>query len=174
MDMTHPLIWYAGTLCIIEKVYLHSQAEETLEASTIVAKGIYTATFSGWILSIPTLMLILFCIQDFNALVSAGYSNNFAEYLLQIVGKDGTLAILALVWLDSTCATASCVMSAQRVTYAISRDQVLPFSKFFRKLSKRKMPVNAALLVYVLGVAVTTAVIGSYVAFSAITATATM
>ena len=36
------------------------------------------------------------------------------------------------------------------------------------------MAVNAALLVYVLGVIVTCAVIGSYVAFSAITATATI
>ena len=114
------------------------------------------------------------CIQDCDALVGATYSNNLAEFLLQIVGKNGTLAILALVWIDSTCATASCVMSASRVTYAISRDHVLPFSPFFRRLSKRKMPVHAALLVYVVGVIVTCAVIGSYVAFSAITATATI
>lgn len=84
------------------------------------------------------------------------------------------MAILSLLWVDSMCATASCFLSAQRVTYAISRDHVLPYSSFFRKLSKRKMAVNAAILVYAISVIVTTAVIGSTVAFSAITATATI
>jgi amino acid transporter len=123
---------------------------------------------------VPTLIIILYCIQDFDAIVAATYSNNYAEYLLQLLGHDGTIAILILLWLDGTCATASCMMSAQRVTFAIARDNVLPFSKYFRKLSKKKMPVNAALLVYILGVAITCAVIGSAVAFSAITATATI
>lgn len=52
---------------------------------------------------------------------------------------------------------------------------MLPGSKYFRRLSKnKKMPVNAAILVYCIAVALTTAVIGSYVAFSAITAAATI
>ncbi|KAI1615021.1 amino acid or gaba permease [Exophiala viscosa] len=149
-------------------------AEETKQASTVVAKGIYMSTFSAWLLSIPTLIIVLFCMQDFDGIVSATYSNNWAEYLVQLIGENGAVAILSLLWVDSTCATASCFMSAQRVTYAISRDHVLPFSSFFRKLSKRKMPVNAALLVCGVSIAVTTAVIGSTVAFSAITATATI
>ena len=112
--------------------------------------------------------------QDFDGIISATYANNWAEYLVQLIGENGAVAILSLLWVDSTCATASCFMSAQRVTYAISRDGVLPFSSFFRKLSKRKMAVNAALLVFVMSCAITTAVIGSVVAFSAITATATI
>jgi amino acid transporter len=149
-------------------------AEETKQASTVVAKGIYMSTFSAWILSVPTLILILFCLQNFEGIISATYANNWAEYLVQLVGENGAVAILAMLWVDSTCATASCFMSAQRVTYAISRDGVLPFGSFFRKLSKRKMAVNAALLVFVMSCAITTAVIGSVVAFSAITATATI
>lgn len=149
-------------------------AEETLQASTVVAKGMWVSTFSAWLLSVPTLIIILFCMQDFEGIVAAAYVNNWAEYLVQLVGENGAVAILSLLWVDSTCATASCFLSAQRVTYAISRDHVLPFSKFFRKLSKRKMAVNAAILVYAISVVVTTAVIGSTVAFSAITATATI
>jgi amino acid transporter len=149
-------------------------AEETLQASTVVAKGMWISTFSAWLLSVPTLIIILFCMQDFEGIISALYVNNWAEYLVQLLGENGAVAILALLWVDSTCATASCFLSAQRVTYAISRDHVLPFSSVFRKLSKRKMAVNAAILVYVISVIVTTAVIGSTVAFSAITATATI
>lgn len=132
------------------------------------------STFSAWILSIPTLVIILFCIQDFDGIVSATYSNNWAEYLVQLLGKRGAVAILSLLWVDSTCATASCFMSAQRITFAISRDGVLPFSRYFRRLNRNKIPVHAALLVLGMSVIITTAVIGSTAAFTAITATATI
>lgn len=150
-------------------------AEETEDASMVVAKGMWMSALSAWIMSVPTLILILFCIQDFEGIINASYANNWAEYLVQVVGDKGAIAILVLLWVDSTCATASCFMSAQRVTYAISRDGLLPGSKYFKKLSKNShMPVNAAFLVLAFSVAITTAVIGSTVAFSAITATATI
>jgi hypothetical protein len=153
----------------------------------------WMATLSGWLLSIPTLIIILFCIQDFDGIIGAAYSNNWAEYLMQLIGPAGSVAILVLLWIDSTCATASAFMSAQvflptpakfeiqltssnkRVTYAISRDNVLPFSKYFRKLTKtHRMPLHAAYLVSAVSIAISTAVIGSTVAFSAITATSTI
>jgi hypothetical protein len=120
------------------------------------------------------LIIILFCLQDFEGIISATYANNWGEYLVQVVGQKGAVAILGMLRVDSTCATASCLLSAQRVTYAISRGHVLPFSSFFCKLSERKMAVNAAWLVYFISVAITCAVIGSTVAFSAATATATI
>lgn len=135
----------------------------------------WMSTLSAWLMSVPTLIIILFCIQDFDGIISGTYANNWAEYLIQLVGENGAVAILSLLWVDSTCATASCFMSAQRVTYAISRDGILPGSKYFRRLSKKShMPIHAALLVYTMSVIITTAVIGSVVAFSAITATATI
>jgi hypothetical protein len=104
-------------------------AEETNEASAVVAKGMWMATLSGWLLSIPTLIIILFCIQDFDGIIAgkplassspiltnsklATYSNNWAEYLMQLIGPSGSIAILVLLWVDSTCATASAFMSAQ-------------------------------------------------------------
>lgn len=149
-------------------------AEETKDASTNVAKSMYIASLCSWLLSIPTLILILFSIQDLTSIIDGAYTNNWAEFLVQTIGRRGAVGILSLLWVDSTCATASCFMSAQRVTYAISRDGVLPGSRWFRKLSpEKKMPVNAAVLVYVISVVLTTAVIGSDVAFTAITATAT-
>ena len=63
----------------------------------------------------------------------------------------------------------------QRVTYAISRDNVLPFSRYFRKLTTtHRMPLHAAYLVAAVSIAISTAVIGSAVAFSAITAMSTI
>lgn len=132
------------------------------------------STFSAWLLSVPTLIMVLFCMQDFDGIINATYSNNWAEYLVQVVGPKGAVAILSILWVDSTCATASCFMSAQRVTFAISRDGVLPFSRYFRRLNRNRIPVNAAFLVCGLSIAITCAVIGSAVAFTAITATATI
>lgn len=130
------------------------------------------------LLTIPhkTLLLVFFCMQDFDGIISAGYTNNWAAYLIQLLGsEDAAVAVLVILWVDSTCATASCFLSAQRVTFAISRDGVLPMSRYFRHLDPRnRMPVRAAYLVLLLGVAITCAVIGSTVAFSAITATATI
>lgn len=121
-----------------------------------------------------TLIMVFFCMQDFDGIISANYTNNWAAYLVQLLGENGAVAMLVILWIDSTCAAASCFMSAQRVTFAISRDGVLPFSKYFRRLNHNKIPVHAALLVFSLSIAITCAVIGSTVAFSAITATATI
>lgn len=66
-------------------------------------------------------------------------------------------------------------MKLRDVLIASARDGLLPFSKYFATLSKRnRMPINSALLCYVIAVALTCAVIGSTVAFTAITATATI
>lgn len=147
-------------------------AEETKDASKNVARGMWLSTFTTTILSIPTLVLILFCIQDFDALVNATYANNWAEFLVQVVGPRGATAILILNWIDCTCATAAVILSAQRVTFALSRDRILPGSSLFRKVSgANQIPVNAAFLVVFIAAAVSCTVLGSSVAFSAITAT---
>lgn len=44
-------------------------AEETKEASEVVAKGMWMATLSGWLLSVPTLIIVLFCMQDFEGII---------------------------------------------------------------------------------------------------------
>ncbi|KAJ9149818.1 Amino acid or gaba permease [Pleurostoma richardsiae] len=149
-------------------------AEETQSASTVVARGMWLSTLSSWAISVPTLIIMLFCIQDFSGIVNASYNNNFAEYLVQVVGENGAVGLLVLLFIDSTCVAAANIMSCQRVVFAISRDGVLPFSKLFRQLNKNKMPTNAGILVAVLSIAITTAVIGSSVAFTAITATGTI
>src|ERR1700722_15399244 len=66
------------------------------------------------------------------------------------------------------------LLASERVKYAIPRDYVLPFSTFFRKLSKRKMAVNTAWLVYFISVAPTCTPIGLIVAFFEITEISTI
>ncbi|WPG99988.1 Hypothetical protein R9X50_00281200 [Acrodontium crateriforme] len=150
-------------------------SEETNGASTVVAKGMWTGCLATWLLSIPMLILILFCMQDFAGIVNGGYANNWAEYLVQLVGRRGAVAILIFTWLDGVLATGVMVLSAQRITYALARDGILPCSKTLSKLTTReKLPVNAAIMVVVLSIAINASVIGSSVAFTALTATGTI
>ena len=120
----------------------------------------YTGTLTTWLLSIPTVMIMFLCIQ--------------AEYLLQILGFKGATVVLIFCWLDSILATAVFFMSAQRVTYAIARDNILPGSRWIRKMSANKMPINAAIVVLVFSIVIEAAIIGSTTAFTALTAAATI
>lgn len=99
-------------------------AEETHEASVTVARGMWISTLSGYVLSIPTLIMLLFCIQDFDGIISATYSNNFAEYLIQIVGPKGATTLLSILWIDSTVGWIS-IRCLQMLTLAVRYCELL-------------------------------------------------
>jgi len=103
-------------------------AEETNGASEVVARGMWTGTLATWLLSIPTLILLLCCVRDFMAMANSSYANSFAELALQALGPQGAIVVCVLCWIDGTCCTMICILSAQRVTYAIARDGLLPAS----------------------------------------------
>lgn len=150
-------------------------AEETKQASSVVARGMWLGVLATWLLSVPTLIILLFCMQDFDGVVNGSYANNFAAYLMQLIGPKASVAVLLLLWIDGTLGAIVVLLSAQRITYAIARDGILPFSKVFATLdSRNKLPVNAAVLVAVLAIALNATVIGSTVAFGAFSATSTI
>lgn len=51
-------------------------AEEANEACSVAARGMWTGTACTWLMSIPTLALVLLCMQDFEAIVNGAYLNN--------------------------------------------------------------------------------------------------
>ncbi len=63
----------------------------------MVAKGMWTGTLATWCLSVPILALVLVCMQDFMGVVNGQYANNFAEYLVQLVGPTGAVVFLAFI-----------------------------------------------------------------------------
>lgn len=65
----------------------------------------WVSTVSAWLLSVPTLILLLFCIQDFDGIVNGELTNNWGVYLVQLLGENGAVAVLSILWVDSTCAT---------------------------------------------------------------------
>jgi amino acid transporter len=149
-------------------------SEETKKASKTVAWAILSGLLLTLFLSVPTLVSLIFCIQDFEAMLKAGFVNNFAEYLRQIVGKEVAFVILIICWFDSMLATTVSFMSAQRVTFALARDRILPCSEWIGKLTPNKMPRNAGIVVLGFAIFIEACILASVVAFTALTATATI
>src|SRR5271156_5585788 len=120
----HFYCWIVGILFEAWEFYGYDTsvhlAEETNEASEVVAKGMWAGTLATWLLSVPTLVILLFCIRDFDTIVNGTYANNFAELCPQAPDPKGATTVLILCWLDSTCGTIICILSTQRMTYAIS------------------------------------------------------
>jgi len=85
-----------------------------------------------------SLILIFFCLQGFDGIIAGTCSNNWAEYLVQLFGPNGAVAILSLLWVDSTCATASCFMSAQRV--CLSSESFYPDFNVSRTMEHNSFP----------------------------------
>jgi len=79
---------------------------------------------------------MLFCIQDFSGIVNASYNNNFAEYLVQVVGENGAVGLLVLLFIDSTCVAAANIMSCQ------VRSMLLPYFVSILRLAGGLLVVN--------------------------------
>ena len=186
-NFSNPAFWFVFGLGLLLSQYTITgfdasahTAEETQQASKGAAVGMWTSVvvsvIFGWIL----LLAVTFSIPSTEgALENIGIvvpwiwtesmSQNWAEVLLFI-------CVVAQFF----CVTAS-VTSASRMMFAFSRDRAVPGHQFWRRVSRRRVPVYsvfgiglfAAILMipavwnYLVGYGVGTAiaVIGLYIAF---------
>ena len=134
------------------EVSIH-MCEETKRASRSVAFGMWAGVLMGYIVGIPVLIVILSCIKDVHALAHTAtlFPQGFAVYLLQLIGHYETIFVLVLAWLDAALVTSVLFMSTQRLTFALARDEVLPFKSRIASVSKQLLPVKAAYVVYAYG-----------------------
>jgi amino acid transporter len=149
-------------------------SEETKQASKSVATGMWTGALVTYLIGIPVLVLMVACINDIRILINASrfLPHAFAEYLVQVVGRNAAMGILILAWIDAALATAVLFMSAQRLTFALARDEVLLKSAWIRQVSKRKLPVNAGIVVFAYGILLSMVGVSSTSSFQALLAIA--
>ncbi|KAI9000136.1 amino acid or gaba permease [Hyaloraphidium curvatum] len=163
-------------------------AEETKGAARTASRGMYTSVAMAFVFSFAMLLILLFAIQDGIDpdtgavipgvdLIAAGYAiypQPIVVLFESTVGPDGALAFMVLIFIVGFNCAAACGMSASRVTYAISRDGILPFSHYWHHMSPKKMPVRAQWLCAALSVLILLPVLGSTVAFTALSSTGTI
>ena len=113
-------------------------SEEALHAAKAVPLGIIWSAGSAFVLGFLVLSIIA---ATMNPDVSATIGTNFGQPMAQIyydaLGREGALAFMAVLCIIQFLIGLSLIVAASRQSWAFSRDGALPFSKFFRHVSKR-------------------------------------
>ncbi len=133
-------------------------SEETSEASTAAAKGIWRSILYSVLGGYILLLAVVFAIPDNadgapdNAGVGAG---GVAYIFVQSLGTNwATLVLFISAAAQFFCATA-CMTSASRMTFAFSRDGAIPGSTVLQRLTASRVPANAVCFVAVFAAIVT-------------------
>ncbi|KXS12440.1 amino acid transporter [Gonapodya prolifera JEL478] len=146
-------------------------AEETEDASRAAARGMWMSVAVSLFFSIPQVFLFLACVQDLDDIISYTYPMPVASFWIQTIGENGAITLLVLLWIGSLNGAAAGLTSASRVTYAVARDKVLPFSSYLYKTSSSGIPTRAVLFCALIAFLCVLPILGSTVAFNALVAT---
>ncbi|MGV9315412.1 amino acid permease [Streptomyces sp. NPDC003691] len=122
-------------------------SEETSNASVSAARGIVRAIWVSWIAGFVLLMALTFAIQDYDGALNSETGVPPAQILLDALGSGGAAALLLVVIVAQLFCGNAEVAAASRMVFAFSRDNALPGSKLWRKVSRRTLtPVPAVWL----------------------------
>ncbi|MFF5503597.1 amino acid permease [Streptomyces roseolus] len=122
-------------------------SEETANASVTAAKGIVRAIWVSWIAGFALLAGLTFAIQDYAGTVGSATGVPPAQIFLDALGTGGATALLLVVIVAQLFCGNAEVAAASRMVFAFSRDNALPASATWRKVSPRtQTPVPAVWL----------------------------
>lgn len=187
---------YVGAISLITALYSFSGyeasaqiSEETLGSKMAAPMGIIYTCLATGLTGMALLLGLLFCTDDISAIVgnddddvsfisSSSYvpSGNAAVEVFRRSSGPGYGAGLAwLLVINGFFAGMSSVTITGRITFALARDAVFPFSDVVATLDPRlQSPRNALLFIWFLGSCVIILQLGSAVAFTSITAISTI
>ncbi|MFF2650190.1 amino acid permease [Streptomyces sp. NPDC058045] len=122
-------------------------SEETSNASVSAAKGIVRAIWVSWLAGFVLLAGLTFAIQDYAGTVNSATGVPPAQILLDALGSGGATALLLVVIVAQLFCGNAEVAAASRMVFAFSRDNALPGSSLWRRVSSRtQTPVPAVWL----------------------------
>ncbi|BDD62002.1 hypothetical protein MAP00_007008 [Monascus purpureus] len=120
-------------------------SEEATHAARAVPIGIICSAGLCGILGFVTLIIIA-TVMDHNIdnLLNSNFGQPMAQIYYDALGKKGALGFMSVVAIVQFFMGLSLVVAASRQSWAFSRDGALPFSNFFRHVSKhiRYQPVR--------------------------------
>ncbi|MFF4428623.1 amino acid permease [Streptomyces sp. NPDC001513] len=146
-------------------------SEETSNASVSAAKGIVRAIWVSWIAGFALLAGLTFAIQDYAAVQGSATGVPPAQIFLDALGSGGATALLLVVIVAQLFCGNAEVAAASRMVFAFSRDNALPGSTLWRKVSSRtQTPVPAVWLSVVVAGVLALPSLYSATAYGAVTA----
>jgi amino acid transporter len=133
-------------------------SEETESASTAAAKGIWQSILYSVIGGYILLLCVVFAIPDDasgnpdNAGAGAG---GVAFIFNSALGQNWAALVLFISASAQFFCATSCMTSASRMTFAFSRDGAIPGSGWLRRLTAKRVPANAVVMVALVAALVT-------------------
>ncbi|MCJ1464532.1 GABA-specific high-affinity permease [Pseudocyphellaria aurata] len=113
-------------------------SEEAANATRAVPFGILLSAGSCWLFGFILVVVIAACINpDFGAVLDSPFGQPMAQIYYDAVGKQGTLGLMSLLFIVQFLMGISLLVAASRQAWAFSRDGALPFSSFFRPISRK-------------------------------------
>ncbi|KAJ5467990.1 hypothetical protein N7475_005742 [Penicillium sp. IBT 31633x] len=113
-------------------------SEEAMHAAKAVPLGIICSAGSAFLLGFLVLSVIAATINpDVSAIIGTKLGQPMAQIYYDALGREGALAFMAVLCLIQFLIGLSLIVAASRQAWAFSRDGALPFSTFFRHVSKR-------------------------------------
>jgi len=112
-------------------------SEEAANATRAVPYGILMAVGSAWIMGFVLVIVIAACMNpDASVILNSPFGQPMAQIYFEALGKNGALGMMSLLMIVQFVMGISILVAASRQSWAFSRDGALPFSKFFRPISK--------------------------------------
>ncbi|MFC9331320.1 amino acid permease [Kitasatospora sp. NPDC057015] len=143
-------------------------SEETTDASMAAPRGIVRSIWVSLLAGFVLLTGLLFAVQDYAG--TAGAAVPPAQIFLDALGTTGAKALLLIViGAQLFCGSAE-TTAASRMIYAFSRDNALPGSATWRRVSPNGVPVPAVWLAVSVAFLLAVPSLWSPVAYGAVTA----
>lgn len=113
-------------------------SEEAANATRAVPFGILLSIGSCWFFGFIIVVVLAACINpDLDSVLASPFGQPMAQIYYDAVGKKGTLGLMSLLFIVQFFMGLSIVVAASRQAWAFSRDGALPFSTFFRPISRK-------------------------------------
>ncbi|KAK4505293.1 hypothetical protein PRZ48_003256 [Zasmidium cellare] len=147
-------------------------SEETKNANIVAAKGIFTSALASAAMGFPIVILFLFCLPNLDTLYALNAPQPFVSIYDLSMGRGGhvvmnVVCILGLIFNATVAGVAS-----SRLIWAVARDGVLPFSGWISKVSEKKEPKNAIIVMHAVAALLLCTILPSPVAFTSLVSAA--
>lgn len=147
-------------------------SEETKNASTTAARGIFWSTIASALIAFPVVILFLFCLPDLDVLYEQNAPQPFVGIYAMTMGMGGHIVmnIVCIIGLIFNVTIAG--VASSRLIWAIARDGVLPFSGWISQVSDKKEPKNAIIVMHAFSALLLCTILASPVAFESLVSAA--
>ncbi|KAL1305372.1 hypothetical protein AAFC00_002266 [Neodothiora populina] len=147
-------------------------SEETQNASTTAARGIFSSAVTSAVLGFPVVILFLFCMPDLDVIYNLAAPQPFISIYAMSMGQGGHVFMTIICILGLIFNTTVAGVASSRLIWAVARDGVLPFSGWISKVNDQKMPNNAVTVMLTVSALLLCTILPSPVAFASLVSAA--